>query len=144
MMIMTRRRTRTMMLTFRECKCIVAILETSDGVERTIQPCQVVCCRFLHIINSRYLAMRAFLMMAIFMIILGNLGISFGFHHHHHHPHLNDHGAALCNRLKADRGCIDANCRKPQGFVGRVSRVLRISSVSVTLRRMRAALTTTF
>jgi hypothetical protein len=71
-----------LMLTFRECKCIVAILEASDGIERTILPCQAVCCGFL-----------------------------------------NDHGATLCNRLKADRGCFDANCRRPQGFVGRVSRV---------------------
>ena len=36
-------------LTFGECKGIVAILKTSDGVERTIQRCQVVSCRFLQI-----------------------------------------------------------------------------------------------
>ena len=39
-----------LMLTFRECKCIVAILETSDSVERAILPCQVVCRCFLRVI----------------------------------------------------------------------------------------------
>ena len=71
--------TMMMMLTFWECKSMVAILQTSDSVERAILPRQVVGRRFLQMtINNDHNHKKMIMIIIVKMIIIDYLDQSGG------------------------------------------------------------------